>query len=83
MQEVDNSIYFNPDRLLSYNCLLSIVIGERGVGKTYSMKDYCIRHFLNKKKKFCWIRRYASDLDEAVGTTDDLKFFTAISKKHP
>ncbi len=83
MQDIDNSIYFNPDRLLSYNCLLSIVIGERGVGKTYSMKDYCIRHFLNKKKKFCWIRRYASDLDEAVGTTDDLKFFTAISKKHP
>lgn len=83
MQQIDNSIYFNPDRLLSYNCLLSIVIGERGVGKTYSMKDYCIRHFLKQHKKFCWIRRYASDLDEAVGTSDDFKFFSAVSQKHP
>ena len=79
--QIDNSIYFNPDRLLSYNCLLSIVIGERGVGKTYSMKDYCIRHFLKQHKKFCWIRRFASDLDEAVGDKE-LTFFKPIQEKH-
>ena len=81
MSEIDNSIYFNPDKLLSYNCLLSIVIGERGVGKTYSMKDYCIRHYLKQHKKFCWIRRFASDLDEAVGDKE-LTFFKPIQEKH-
>lgn len=74
-----NNIFYNFDKVLSYNALLSIIIGERGVGKTFGAKEYCISHYKKKKKRFAWIRRYGSDLDTAIGTNDNLEFFKDIS----
>lgn len=79
---MEKNIYYNYDKLLSYNCLLYFVIGERGVGKTYGAKDYCINHYKKKKKKFAWVRRYGSDLESAIGTTKNPEFFKAIQDKH-
>lgn len=79
---MNDNIYFNYDKALSYNCLLTIIIGERGCGKTFGAKDYCINHYKKKHKKFAWIRRYASDLDSAIGTSDNPDFFKDIGIKH-
>lgn len=73
-------MYYNLDKLLSRNALLSFVIGERGVGKTFGAKDYCISHYIKKKKKFVWLRRYGSDLDGAIGNTKNPQFFNEIKK---
>lgn len=79
---MDNAIYYNYDKLLSYTkAILFMVIGERGVGKTYGAKKYCINHYIKKKKKFVWIRRYNTDLDEAIGSSTDIKFFKSIKNE--
>lgn len=80
---MDKSIFYNPDRIISYNALLNIIIGERGVGKTYGFKKFVVNRFLNKHKQFAYIRRYDTDLEASVGSTNDNKFFEQIRKEFP
>ena len=80
---MDKSIFYSPDRIISFNALLSIVIGERGVGKSYGFKTKAVKRFLNKHKQFAYIRRYETDLAESVGNTEDNKFFEQIKKEFP
>ncbi len=80
---MDKSIFYSPEKILSYNALLNIIIGERGVGKTYSFKTFAVKRFLNKGKQFAYIRRYDTDLEASVGNTNDNKFFEQIRKEFP
>ncbi len=80
---MDKSIFYNPEKILSYNALLNIIIGERGVGKTYSFKTFAVKRFLNKGKQFAYIRRYDTDLEASVGNTTDNKFFEQIKNEFP
>ena len=77
------NIFYDFDKVLSYNAFLNIIIGERGVGKTYGSKKYVINHFLKKHKQFVYIRRYETDLIESVGTNEDNKFFEQIKDEFP
>lgn len=67
---MDNSIFYSVDNIFSFNSLLYFLIGERGVGKSYSMKKWCIKHYKRTKKKFILLRRYRNDM------TDSLKNFS-------
>ena len=80
---MDKSIFYSPEKIISYNALLNIIIGERGVGKTYGFKRYAVKRFLNKHKQFAYIRRYDTDLEESVGKTEDNKFFEQIKSEFP
>lgn len=80
---MDKSIFYNPERIVSYNALLNLVIGERGVGKTYGFKKFVVNRFLNKHKQFAYIRRYDTDLEASVGSTNDNKFFEQIKSEFP
>ena len=80
---MDKSIFYNPERIISYNALLNIIIGERGVGKTYGFKKFIVNRFLNKHKQFAYIRRYDTDLEASVGNTNDNKFFEQIRSEFP
>ena len=80
---MDKSIWYNPDRIISFNALLNLIIGERGVGKTYGLKTRAVRRFINKGKQFAYIRRYETDLAESVGNTEDNKFFEQIKNEFP
>ena len=75
-------MYYNYDKVLSYNAMISFIIGERGVGKSYGAKDYCLKHFKKTKKKFAWLRRYSTDLDSAIGNSKTLEFFKDIKEKY-
>ena len=33
-------MWYNYNKILSYNAMFNFIIGERGVGKTYGIKDY-------------------------------------------
>jgi hypothetical protein len=74
VQSKDISLYYSPDKLLSYNRMLSFCIGGRSIGKTYSMKSYAVRQFLKHGKMFGYIRRYKEEL-KGMET-----FFDAIQK---
>ena len=60
------NIFYDINNLLSYNALLSFVIGERGVGKSYSAKKFVAKRFINKGKQFVYIRRYKTELKQAM-----------------
>ena len=80
---MDKSIFYSGEKILSYNSLLNIIIGERGVGKTYFWKTFAVKRFLNKNKQFAYIRRYDTDLEASVGSSNDNKFFEQIKNEFP
>lgn len=80
---MDISIFYSPEHIVSYNALLNLIIGDRGCGKTYGFKTYAVKRFLNKGKQFAYIRRYDTDLEASVGSSNDNKFFEQIKKEFP
>lgn len=74
VKKVDNDVWFNLDKVLSYNALLNFIVGARGCGKTYGVKKWCVKNFIKKGHKFIYLRRIK---DEIKGQ-DLLKFFDDI-----
>ena len=66
-------MYYDYNKILSYNAFINFLIGERGVGKTYGASKFVIKQFINKGEEFVYIRRYKSELAKAVP-----EFFKAI-----
>lgn len=64
--------FINYDEILSYNALINVVIGDRGVGKSYGAKKWCIKRFIKKGEKFLYVRRNKHDLDDISKFFDDL-----------
>lgn len=77
------NIYLDFNKILSYSSLLKIIIAERGVGKSFGAKDYTIKHYRKTKKKFIWIRRNITDLNEAVGSKKNPLFYKPLQNKYP
>lgn len=68
------NIYYNYDRLFSYNFIIGFVIGERGCGKSFGAKVAVLNKFLKTGEQFIYIRRYKTELDTALATFwDDLQ----------
>lgn len=63
-----SNIYYNYDKLFSYNFLIAFVIGERGVGKSFNAKVAVLKKFLKNGEQFIYLRRYKTELDTALAT---------------
>jgi len=74
---MDKSLYYNPNKLLSYNRILSFVIGARGIGKTYGYKKYAIKRFIKHNEQFIYLKRYKTDIKGID------QFFDAVSSEFP
>lgn len=59
-------MYYDLSKILSYNAFLNFLIGERGVGKTYSSSKYVTKRFIEKNEEFCYIRRYKTEITSSV-----------------
>lgn len=71
---MNNDIYYNYDKLFSFNFLLAFVIGERGCGKTFGAKVAMLKRFIKTGDEFIYLRRYKTELDMALGTFwDDIQ----------
>ena len=66
-------MYYDYQKILSYNALINILIGGRGVGKTYGATRFVISQFLKKGEQFCYIRRYKPEIKKACPN-----FFEAV-----
>ena len=67
-------MYYDYQKVLSYNALLSFIIGERGVGKTYGAKKFWIKKYIKKNDEFVYLRIYKTELKSSVPKFfDDLK----------
>lgn len=70
-------MYYDYNKILSYNAMLNILLGERGVGKTYGASKFVVNQFLKKDEEFAYIRRYKPELQESVP-----KFFEALNSNN-
>lgn len=76
-KQMDKSLFYSPDKMLSYNRILNFVIGARGVGKSYGLKKYVTNRFIKTGKQFMYVRRYKDDLKK-IST-----FFNDIGQEFP
>lgn len=74
---MESHLYYNPNKMLSYNRILNFIIGARGIGKSFSMKEYPIKRFLKHGEQFIYVRRYKGELKKI------LQYFDDISGKFP
>lgn len=73
---IPESFWYSPQKLLTYNYLWNMIVGERGNGKTFGIKTYFIKQFIKKGSQFVWIRRYETEFD------DFSEFFSDIEKEN-
>lgn len=57
--------YYDWQKTMSYDSPLTIVIGARGIGKTYGLRLHCLREHIRKGYRFVEIFRYKKELQEA------------------
>lgn len=66
-------MWYTPGHTLTHNAIINMVIGPRGAGKTFGLKDYAIKKFLKNGKKFIYLRRYDVELKKVqVNLFNDL-----------
>ncbi len=71
-------IFYSLDHVLTYNAYFNFLLGERGVGKTFSTKRFVINKFLKKGNQFIYLRRYKTELSKAKKT-----YFSDILQYYP
>lgn len=72
-----NDIYYDGSTILSYNRILNFILGNRGCGKTYFFKNWCIKDFLKRGKEFVWVRRYKPEIKLMTS------FFNDVYDRYP
>lgn len=74
--------FYDYHRILSYNCPVNCLFGERGCGKSYGAKKYVIEHYLKKRSQFLYLRRYDNEIKEIFEKTKGQKdFFDDIKEE--
>lgn len=71
--QVNTDIYYNGNTLLTKNALFNFIVGERGNGKSFFFKEWCIKDFLKNGAEFIWLRRYDTEFDDISLFFNDVK----------
>ncbi|MBR2881340.1 MAG: phage DNA encapsidation protein, partial [Prevotella sp.] len=84
---MNNELYINIPRTLSYNALWNFILGMRGGGKTYGTLKYAIEQYLKNKKKgikwqFMYVRRMKTELEKLTIMRGG-RLFKAVEKEFP
>lgn len=58
--------YYDWHKTLSYNADVTMVVGARGIGKTYGLRKQCIKDFINHGWRFVEIVRYKKELSRVA-----------------
>lgn len=70
--------WHDKGKLLSFRAFFNLLVGNRGSGKTYGFKKWCVDDFLKTGKQFVWLRRYGTEIDLMRK-----KFFEDIASAYP
>lgn len=73
--KIDKSIFYSYSKVLSYNAMMNFILGERGVGKSYGIKQHVLNKFKKKHRQFIYLRRYDTELRKSLR---DNEFFKDI-----
>lgn len=58
--------YYRLTNILKHNAAYNLIYGERSNGKSYAVKEYCIKRFVERGEQFVIIRRYKTDVTKAL-----------------
>lgn len=75
---MEKNIFYNPNKLFSYNAIFSFVMGERGCGKTYAGKEKMIKNFKKYGYQGIYVRRTKTEMDKVK-----TKVFNDIQENYP
>lgn len=75
---MEDKIFYDYDKLVSYGATVSMLCGGRGIGKSYGAKKWVIRDFLKRGNQFVYIRRYKEEMKEATA-----EFFSDVCAEFP
>lgn len=64
-------VYYNGASLLNADCPINFCIGNRSIGKSYYWKRYLFKQYVEKGKKFIYLRRHVNDIDMSAPTWFD------------
>lgn len=70
---MEKELFYNPNKMLSYNRILNCIIGARGIGKSYGIKCYLVKRFIKHGKQFIWLRRYKDELKSLPRWFNDIR----------
>ena len=80
------SLYWDPGRTASYNCLFNFIVGSRGAGKTYGILKRGVSRFLRSPKgnraQFVYMRRLKTELKNLT-TANPGTLFDAVAGEFP
>lgn len=80
---IDNSIFLDFNKILSYGSFLTFCCAERGVGKSYGAKKFIVNHFKKTGKQTIYVRRYNKELNEALMKKGTPIFFDQVKDEFP
>ena len=72
------SKWYDKGQLLSYKAFFNMLIGNRGVGKTFGFKCWCIDDYKKTGHQFVWLRRFGTEIELMKKS-----FFDDIASKYP
>lgn len=76
---INNDCRWTKNRISGYDKLFNFVVGQRGVGKTYSLKTTAINNFIRHGLRTSWVMRYRTEID---AITENSKFFEDVLNKY-
>lgn len=56
--------FFEWGKVLSYQAPITMVVGARGLGKTYGLRKVCIEDYIKKGRRFVEVSRFKSEQKE-------------------
>lgn len=62
----EKSIFFDYDKIQSFDALFSFLLAGRGCGKTFGAITAVVKDFLKNGNQFVYVRRYKSELKTCV-----------------
>ena len=71
------SDFYDFGKVLSYNATMNMIMGARGVGKTYGAKTIVMNNYAKRGEEFIYLRRYRSELKSVSN------FFADIAHEFP
>lgn len=69
------SKFYDWAKTLSYDADVTMVVGARGIGKTFGLRKQCVKDFLRDGSRFCEITRYKNEIS---GVSDG--YFNRLEK---
>ena len=76
--KLQQSIFYDYNHIMTYQKSYKFIVAERGVGKTYTFKKFCLHQAIKYGYQFVWLRRTKEQVNEVKH-----KFMGDVKREFP